>query len=371
MPTTSAPRGPLGPTGPVEILLQIGIRAPAETVWGTLVDWEHLGGWMLEASNVRVTSQQREGVGTEVEARVRIGGIATTDSVRVVRWEPPHALGIDHLGWVKGRALIECIPTETGTRVEWTERLEPPMGVVGALGIRAFKPLMAKTFARDMGALKRRCELQAGTRSPGRPPEGRSAEDGREVGTRPGSAPRSSPPQGAAASSLFARWFWLVYLPLGLLVTVLLLVGTGLMPAPLRVPLLAATGIWSALALRLLVERRRRQLAVPAPRSIVVGIGAVALLAVSGGLLTWIGIGRVSTSAGLAMLLVGCFFMLMAVFAPMFKLVDSGFRLAARVLTRRKRPAARPPAAHPAAAHGESEPSEASEASEPSYSTKS
>lgn len=365
MPTTSATRGPTGPTGPIEILLQIGIRAPVETVWGMLVDWEHLGAWMLEASNVRVTSQQRDGVGTEVEARVRIGGIATTDSVRVTRWEPPHALGIDHLGWVKGHALIECTPTETGTRVEWAERLEPPLGVVGALGIRAFKPLMAKTFARDMGALKRRCELKAGTRAPGRPAEGRREEDGRQVGTRPGSPTPPGPQSAAAASSLFARWFWLVYLPLGLLATVLLLVGTGLMPRPLRVPLLAATGIWSALALRLLVERRRRQLAVPAPRSIVFGIGAVALLAVSGGLLTWIGIGRVSTSAGLAMLLVGCFFMLMAVFAPMFKLVDSGFRLAARVLTRRKRPAPRPAAAgEPAPADGQSEPSE------PSYSTK-
>ncbi|MGH2690149.1 MAG: SRPBCC family protein, partial [Actinomycetota bacterium] len=156
MPTTSATRGP---AGPIEILLQARIRAPAETVWDMLVDWEHLGAWMLEASNVRVTSQQREGVGTEVEAKVRIGGIATTDSVRVTRWEPPHALGIDHLGRVKGHAVIECTPTDSGTRVTWTERLHAPMGVVGALGIRAFKPLMTKTFARDLGALKRRCEL--------------------------------------------------------------------------------------------------------------------------------------------------------------------------------------------------------------------
>jgi carbon monoxide dehydrogenase subunit G len=364
MPTTSA-----RPSGPIEILLQAGIRAPAETVWGMLVDWEHLGAWMLEASDVRVTSQQREGVGTEVEARVRIGGIATTDSVRVTRWEPPHALGIAHLGWVKGHAVIECTPTDSGTRVTWTERLQAPMGVVGALGIRAFKPLMTKTFARDLGALKRRCELRAGTREPARPAGGRREQQDerelrREVGAPPGAATVAGRPRGPAASSLFARWFWLVYLPLGLLATVLLLVGAGIMPRPFRVPLLVATGIWSGLALRLLVERRRRRLTVPAPRSIVVGIGAVVLLAVVGAVLTWVGIGRVSTSAGLAMLLVGCFFMLMAVFAPMFKLVDSGFRLAARVLTRHRRPVARRPAEEPAGAGGHSE------AGEPSYSTK-
>jgi uncharacterized protein YndB with AHSA1/START domain len=333
--------------GPIEIRLQIDIRAPVEVVWPMLVDWEQLGRWMLEASRFRVTSEQREGVGAEIEARVRIGGITTTDSVRVTRWEPPHVLGIDHLGSVKGHAVLECIPRDQGTRVEWAERLEPPFGVIGGIGIRALKPIMAKTFARDLGVLKRLAEIRAGTRSPGK------------LG---GNGAR--PARGPEASSLFARWFWLVYLPLGLLATVLTLVATGLMPGALRLPLIASTGVWSALAIRLLLERKRRQLAVPAPRSIVFGIGAVALLAVTGGLLTWIGIGRLSTSAGLAMLLVGCFFMLMAVFAPMFKLVDSGFRLAARALTRRSKPPAPPP---PPAG----ETNESSESSEPSYSTKS
>src|SRR5207247_6794771 len=115
----------------------------------------------------------------------------------------------------------------------------------------------------------------------------------------------------------------------------------GLIPAGLKVPLLFVAGAWSGIALGLIVERRRRRVAVPATRRLLLGIGAVAVMAVAGGLLTWVGIGKVSSSEGLAMVLVGCFFILMAVFTPMFKLVDSTLRLIARLvgrlLTRRSR----------------------------------
>jgi uncharacterized protein YndB with AHSA1/START domain len=384
MPTTSAassqqgPRGPQGsqsphgPFGPVDIALQADIRAPVEVVWDLLVDWEHMGRWMLEASGFQVTTQHHEGVGVEVEAKIRIGGITTTDTVRVTRWEPPHVLAADHLGWVKGDALMQCIPTEQGTRLEWVERLVPPLGPLGGIGIRLFKPLMVRTFVRDLSVLMRLAETRAGTRTTrpapgergsgdrgsGEAPDGRENTgstrdpggpgtnqplDGADVADsasdpsrpRPPAAARAQPPR--EASSLFARWFWLVYLPLALLTGVILLTVAGLMPAGLRTPLLTLTGAWSALALVILVERRRRHVAVRPPRRIVLGIGAVVLTGVAGALLTWIGIGKVSSSEGLAMLLVGCFFILMAVFAPMFKLVDSALRLVVRLVTRRSR----------------------------------
>ena len=377
MPTTSAPTGPLGP---IDIELHADIRAPAEIVWRLLVDWDNMGLWMLEATRLRVTTEHREGIGVEIEARVRIGGITTTDTVRVTHWEPPHVLSASHEGWVKGHAVMRCIPTAGGTRLEWTERLVPPLGPIGGIGIRLFKPLMTRVFVRDLTLLKRLAETRAGTRPPGPQPSpaaggGRRAArsaagqnagaDGNEPEQRRPAAARAMPPRrraakaasdssqgarpaeaapgarrrarGPEASSLFARWFWLVYLPLGLTGVVMLLAVAGLLPRALRAPVIALTGLWSALALRLLIERRRRGVAIPAPRSIVFGIAAVASLALGGGLLAWIGIGKVSSSEGLAMLLVGCFFMLMAVFAPMFKLVDSALRLAARIVTRRSK----------------------------------
>jgi uncharacterized protein YndB with AHSA1/START domain len=352
MPTTSAASSPQGPEdprrslhlfGPIDIALQADIRAPVEVVWALLVDWEHMGRWMQEASAFRVTTEHREGPGVEVEAKIRMGGITTTDVVRVTRWEPPHVLAADHLGWVKGDALMQCVPTERGTRLEWVERLVPPLGLLGGIGIRLFKPLMVRTFVRDLSVLKRLAEIQSGTRTPRDP-----VDPGvpRPNAHRPSARPARAQPQ-REASALFARWFWLVYLPLALLAAAILLVVAGLMPAALRTPLLVLTGAWSALALVMLVERRRRHVAVRPPRRILIGIGAVVLMGAAGALLTWIGIGKVSSSAGLATLLVGCFFILLAVFAPMFKLVDSTFRLLVRLVTRRSRSAGPSPARAP------------------------
>ena len=58
---------------------------------------------MLEASDFEVVSPNREGVGVEALATVRIGGISTRDRIRVDAWEPERHLGIAHLGWVGGR----------------------------------------------------------------------------------------------------------------------------------------------------------------------------------------------------------------------------------------------------------------------------
>jgi hypothetical protein len=38
--------------------------------------------------------------------------------------------------------------------VYWAETLYPPLGVAGALGITAFKPLMTRIFKRDLRVLQ-------------------------------------------------------------------------------------------------------------------------------------------------------------------------------------------------------------------------
>jgi hypothetical protein len=109
---------------------------------------------MLEASDFVVTSELREGVGVEAEATVAIAGIKTRDKIRVVGWEPARRLAIEHLGWVSGTAELRL--TEVGahrTRVVWCERLRPPVGVAGAIGLSGLRPLMRRIFARDLRAL--------------------------------------------------------------------------------------------------------------------------------------------------------------------------------------------------------------------------
>lgn len=147
--------------GPVELEMSIGIRAPAETVWPYLVDWENLGRWMTEARGLTVTSAYREGVGVTAQATISIAGITTNDPVRVTRWEPPSVLEIEHLGWVSGSGLMQCVPEWSGTRLLWKESLNPPLWVLGAVGLRVFKPIMRRVFERDLDLLKKLVESES------------------------------------------------------------------------------------------------------------------------------------------------------------------------------------------------------------------
>jgi uncharacterized protein YndB with AHSA1/START domain len=137
-------------------VLEMGetLPGPPNVVWHLITDWERQSDWMLEARDFVVTTPFREGVGVEGEATVSIGGITTRDKVRVTRWEPDKRLTIEHDGWVSG--VGEMILTEIGpgsTHIFWREELRPPMGVLGAIGMSAFRPLMQRIFDRDLKVL--------------------------------------------------------------------------------------------------------------------------------------------------------------------------------------------------------------------------
>lgn len=139
---------------PVVLEMAATMPGPPEVVWELLTDWEHQGDWMLEASDFVVTSEGREGVGVEAEATIRIAGVTTRDRVRVSGWEPPRRLAIRHLGWVKGEGEIHLTPLgEDRTHLFWREELQPPLGVLGAAGMTAFKPVMGRIFRRDLRVL--------------------------------------------------------------------------------------------------------------------------------------------------------------------------------------------------------------------------
>jgi uncharacterized membrane protein len=148
--------------GPVHLVTSIDIRRPAEAVWPWLVDWEALPRWMREMRSVRVLGARREGVGVEAVATVRVGGISTTDPIVVTRWEPPSVLEIEHHGWVRGIGYMELSPAEEGTHLFWRESLVPPWGLPGRVGFRVYRPLLARTFARDLERLRDLVETPPG-----------------------------------------------------------------------------------------------------------------------------------------------------------------------------------------------------------------
>ncbi|HZB02138.1 MAG TPA: SRPBCC family protein [Actinomycetota bacterium] len=148
---------------PVVVEVLDTLPGPPEVVWELLTDWEHQGDWMLEASGFEVIGEQREGVGVEAKATVRIGGLRTRDRIRVSMWEPPRILVIDHLGWVKGAGEIQLVPIREGTRMRWRETLFAPriLGPVGRIGLRLLAPLMQRIFQRDLKVLRGLVRLRA------------------------------------------------------------------------------------------------------------------------------------------------------------------------------------------------------------------
>jgi uncharacterized protein YndB with AHSA1/START domain len=152
MPSLTGPSK--GHTRVVSIMVTIDIDTTPEKIWPHLVDWEQLPRWMQEASSIRILGAQREGVGVQAEARVRIAGLSTRDRIQVTRWEPPAILELAHLGWVKGSGYMELTPLARGTHVFWREELLPPWGILGSLGLRLLAPLMRRIFARDLRLLR-------------------------------------------------------------------------------------------------------------------------------------------------------------------------------------------------------------------------
>lgn len=163
--------GPLAGGWPVVIENDIDLPAPPDIVWDLITDWEHQDEWMLEASDFEVLGEQREGVGVTAAATIRIGGIKTRDEIRVIGWEPPKRLAIEHLGWVGGigelhlTPLLGAVTTDPApaTHLYWREELHPPtaLGALGALGLTLFKPLMRRVFARDLRILAALCRVRA------------------------------------------------------------------------------------------------------------------------------------------------------------------------------------------------------------------
>jgi hypothetical protein len=139
----------------VVVELRRTLPGPRNVVWRLITDWERQGEWMLEASDFVVTTRHREGIGVECEATIRVAGIKTRDRVRIVTWEPQRHVAIEHLGWVKGRGDIWLEDGESGTALRWREELCPPMGLLGAIGLRAYRPVLERTFRRDLGLLAR------------------------------------------------------------------------------------------------------------------------------------------------------------------------------------------------------------------------
>jgi hypothetical protein len=145
--------------------------------------------------------------------------------------------------------------------------------------------------------------------------------------------PQPAPQRAIRDRRIFYRWLWLVYAPLVLGFLAVLVFASGAMPGFLALPFVALLAL-DAISIRLVVERRRRKIALRVPPTLLIGVGATFVAVLAGAFLAWMGIDRLSSPTGPPLLVTGGFLMLAAAFAPGFKLLDLAMRVTARTLLR-------------------------------------
>lgn len=132
------------------------IDVPPARVWRVLLDWEGSSAWMVDATTVEVLTPRREGVGTRLRAVTTIAGLPLRDVMTVTRWEPGRLIQVHHEGWpIRGLAWFALEPDAGGTRFEWAEELDPPLGPLGELAARIMRRALERVLMRSVIKLRR------------------------------------------------------------------------------------------------------------------------------------------------------------------------------------------------------------------------
>ena len=135
------------------IAISLTIKAPIQTVWDSLAQWEKQGDWMLQ-TKVWVTSQITQGVGTSISAFTGIGPLGILDTMSVTSWQPPHTCDVVHTGRIikgTGRFHLREINPQT-TIFDWSEEVIAPRAIFFLiwpglyLGVRISLARFARTF---------------------------------------------------------------------------------------------------------------------------------------------------------------------------------------------------------------------------------
>ena len=137
------------------VVRTVDLPCTVQEAWDVLTRWERQVDWMLDADEIVVRSEQREGVGVLLDVRTRLFQIpAFTEPMEVTAWDPPHRLEIAHGGPVRGRGTwtLDAIPA--GTRFTWTEDVELAMPWLGRLAAAAYAPVLQLLMSRAQRGLR-------------------------------------------------------------------------------------------------------------------------------------------------------------------------------------------------------------------------
>lgn len=149
--------------------VSVDVVAAPTAVWQVLTHWERQSEWMLDAKSVEVLTPEREGVGVTIRCPTNLLGVTVEDVMRVTGWEDERRLEVTHLGRIiTGSGAFELVPVpgggpggSTGTRIDWWEEVEPPLGALGEWGASTFVlPILRRIFTRSLRNLAALAEAE-------------------------------------------------------------------------------------------------------------------------------------------------------------------------------------------------------------------
>lgn len=144
-----------------EITGRIPVAAPAEQLWDVVTDWERQDRW-IPATVVRIVSGDGRSVGSKVLAFTGFADIGFVDSMEIVEWDPPRRCVVWHTGrLVRGSGVFAVEPDGDTSTFVWSERLHPPFGPLGRIGLAALRPMVRLGQRRVGRALAAECRRRS------------------------------------------------------------------------------------------------------------------------------------------------------------------------------------------------------------------
>jgi hypothetical protein len=141
------------------------IEASPDDIWDDVEDISSHAEWMTDAVAIRFTGDRTSGVGTTFECDTAVGPFRLTDLMEVTEWHPGRAMGVRHVGVVRGDGVFRIEPVgDRATRFTWTEELAFPWWMGGRIGGMVGTPVLRRMWRKNLRALKDRVEGATGDR---------------------------------------------------------------------------------------------------------------------------------------------------------------------------------------------------------------
>ena len=135
------------------------IDARRARVWAAVRDIASHVEWMDDAVAIRFTSRARHGVGATFDCDTRVGPFRLTDRMEVTEWSEGRAMGIRHVGLVRGTGRFTLRRSRRGgTRFTWDERLSFQLWMGGWPGSAVGAAVLRRVWRRNLRNLKARVE---------------------------------------------------------------------------------------------------------------------------------------------------------------------------------------------------------------------